>query len=140
MEVEPDLARATLDAINAFGDRERPCIWTTLLADVLLHPIIPHYDVLYTRGSGELWYYDEDGNFVLAILCKRGVRQGCVLSVQLRERRVHGSKPVKVADILTTSHGIYGDVSLSQGWGLKKTELVFPTDCDHEDLLIPRSL
>jgi hypothetical protein len=83
MEAEPDLARATLDAINAFSDLERPCIQTTLLANVILHPLIHVYDVLYIRGSGELWYYDEVGNFVLAILCKRGVRQGCVLGTTI---------------------------------------------------------
>ena len=48
MEVNPDLARATLDATNAFGDLERPCIRATLLANVKLHPLIPLYDVLYT--------------------------------------------------------------------------------------------
>ena len=55
VEVNPVLARATLDAINAFGDLERPFIRAALLAHVLLHPLIPLYDVLYTWGSGELW-------------------------------------------------------------------------------------
>ena len=74
MEALSDLARATLDAINAFGDMERPCTRAALLANVHLHQLIPLYDVLYTRGSGKLWYYDEFGNFVFALLCKRGVR------------------------------------------------------------------
>ncbi len=79
MEADPDLARATLDAINTFGDLDRPCIRASLLANVLLHPLIPLHDVLFTRGSGELWYFDEFGNFVLTVLCSRGVRQRCVL-------------------------------------------------------------
>ena len=79
MKALPDLARATLDAINAFGDQERPCTRAALLANVHLHQLILVYDVLYIWGSGELWYYDEFGNFVLALFCKRGVRQGCVL-------------------------------------------------------------
>ena len=54
MEALPDLARATLDDINAFGDLERPCIRAALLANVHLHQLIPLYDVLYTRGIGEL--------------------------------------------------------------------------------------
>jgi hypothetical protein len=40
MEAYQDLAWATLDAINAFGDMERPCIRATLEAIVLLHPLI----------------------------------------------------------------------------------------------------
>ena len=41
MEAEPDLARACLDASNAFGDQERPCIREALEANVALHPLIP---------------------------------------------------------------------------------------------------
>ena len=48
MEADSDLARATLDDINAFGDLERPCICATLPTNVLLHPLIPLYDVPYT--------------------------------------------------------------------------------------------
>jgi hypothetical protein len=54
MEAEPDLARAYLDAINAFVDLERLCIRAALLADILLHPLTPLYDAIYTRGCGEL--------------------------------------------------------------------------------------
>ena len=68
MKVEPDLARATLDVSNAFGDMERPCIRAALETNVALHPLIPMYDVLYTRCKGELWFYDELGNFVLSVL------------------------------------------------------------------------
>ena len=44
-----------------------------------LHPLIPLYDILYTRGKGELLLYDELGNIVLSVLCRKGDRQGCVL-------------------------------------------------------------
>jgi hypothetical protein len=48
-----------------------------------------------------------------------------------------GGKPVKVADALTAAPDIYGDVGLSIGWGLKKTELYLPSECDPEELPIP---
>ncbi len=35
--------------------------------------------MLYKKGAGELWNYDEAGNFVLGTRNRRGVRQGCVL-------------------------------------------------------------
>ncbi len=99
---------------------------------VLLHPLIPLFDVLYTRGSGELWFYDEFGNFVLSLFCKRGVRQGCVLGTTIRciiDKHVYdalrdlvgpkgfmfsyaddvymGVEPVLVALTLTTAPCIY---------------------------------
>ncbi len=54
MEAEPDMARACLDASNAFGDMERPCKRAALEANVAMYPLIPLYDVLYSRGQGEL--------------------------------------------------------------------------------------
>ncbi len=83
MEAEPDLAKSCRDANNAFGDLERPCMRASLETNVGLHPDIPLYDILYTRGSGEMWYYDELGNFIICILCRRGVRQGCVLGTTI---------------------------------------------------------
>ena len=140
MEVLPDLARATLDAINAFGDLERPCTRAALLANVHLHQLIPLHDVLYTRDNGELWYYDEFGNFVLALFCKRGVRQGCVLGntiLSITAKPVYyalrnllgvedflcnyaddvymGGTSVHVADVLTAAPGTYANVGLSIG-------------------------
>jgi hypothetical protein len=38
---------------------------------------------MYIRGKGELWYYDELGNFIMSVLCCRGVRQGCVLKTTI---------------------------------------------------------
>jgi hypothetical protein len=162
MEADPELARATLEAINAFGDLERPCIRAALLSNVLLHPLILLFDVLYTRGSGELWFYDEVGNFVLSLFCKRGVRQGCVMGTTIlciTVRLVYdalrdllgprgflfsygddvymGGEPVLVALTLTTAPHVYGDVGLSLGWGPKNGELVLPTGCDPGHLLLP---
>jgi hypothetical protein len=82
-EAEPDLARACLDASNALADLERPCIRAALEANVALHPLIPFYDVLNIRGKGELWFYDGLGNFILNVLCRKGVRQGCVLGTAI---------------------------------------------------------
>jgi hypothetical protein len=140
MEALPDLARATLDAINAFGDLENPCTQAALLANVHLHQLTPLYDVLYTRGNGELWFYDEFGNFVHALFYKGGVRQGCVLGTTILNITIKpvydalrnllvvegflfsyaddvymGGKPVQVADALTAACSIYADVGLSIG-------------------------
>ena len=41
MEAEPDLARVCMDASNAFGDMERPCIRAALEANVALQPSSP---------------------------------------------------------------------------------------------------
>ncbi len=83
MEAEPDLVRACLDAINVFGDIERPCIRVALEANVALHPCIPLYDVLYTRGCGVLWFYEEMGNFVIVLLYQRGIIKWCVLGTTI---------------------------------------------------------
>ena len=163
MEAEPDLARACLDANNAFGDLERPCIRAALEANVALHPLIPLYDVLYTRGSGVLWFYDELGNFILSVFCRRGVRQGCVLGTTILcipVRPVYdallvtlgpegflfsyaddiyiGGQPPNVASALTASIDLYRMIGLTLGWGPKKTELILPIDCNPDDLHLPR--
>ena len=83
MEANPDLARSCLDASNAFGDQECPCIRAALEANVALHPLLPLYDVLYTRGSGELWYYNDAGTFIICVLYMKGVRQDCVLGITI---------------------------------------------------------
>ena len=41
------------------------------------------YDVLYLRVQGFLWFYDELGNFILAVFCRKGVRQDCVLGTTI---------------------------------------------------------
>jgi hypothetical protein len=149
MEAEPDLARAYLDAINAFGDMERPCIRAALATNIFLHPLIPLYGVLYTRGIGEMWYYDELGNFVICVLCRRSVRQGhvmgtIILCIKVKPAYgallgllcpggflfsytddVHmGGKPPCVAQTITAIPRIYKSVGLMLGRGHKKIELV----------------
>ena len=79
MEVKPILARASRDAINTYGEIERECIEAAIKAIPYLHRLLPLYELMYKRGEGVLWYYDENGNFVLGARNKRGVRQGCVL-------------------------------------------------------------
>ncbi len=137
MEAEPDLARSCLDASNAFGDLERPCIRASLEANVGLHPANPFYDVLYTRGSGEMWYYDEMGNFIMCVLCRLGVRQGCALGTTILYVTIRpvydallallgpngflfsyaddvymGGTPVRVAITLSATPGLYVMVDL----------------------------
>ena len=163
MEAEPDLARACLDANNAFGDMERPCIRATLEANIALHPLIPLYDVMYSRGQGELWYYDEWGNFVMTFFCSKGVRPGCVMGTSLlciTVRPVYdallvilgpegflfsyvddvymGEAPLNVALALAAASELYALIGLSLGLGPRKTELQVPSDCNLDNLPIPR--
>ena len=83
LEDEPNMAAASLDNINAYGEIERYCIQAAILANPYLHNVLHLFEPLYKKGSGELWYYDETGNFVLATHKRRGVRQGCVLGMFL---------------------------------------------------------
>jgi hypothetical protein len=165
MEVKPDLAKSCIDACNAFGDLERPCIRVALEANVALHPLIPLYDVLYTRGVGILWFYEDLGNFILAVFCRKGVRhQGCVLGTTIlcvNVRPVYdallvilgpkgffsyaddaymGGLPVNVARTLTAAIILYRMIGLTLGWGPKKTKLVLPTNCDPSDHPLPRDV
>ena len=39
--------------------------------------------MLYERGNGELFYCDENGNYITSYYNKNGVRQGCVLGAFL---------------------------------------------------------
>ena len=156
MEAEPDLARATLDASNAFGDLERPCIRAALEANVPLHPRIPMYDVLYTRGKRELLFYDELGNFILGAMCRKGVRHGCCVIgttiLYITARPVYdailvilepkgflfsytddvylGGIPGNVALALAAAPCLYGMIDLSLGLGPRKTEFELPPECD----------
>jgi hypothetical protein len=83
MEAKPTLAGASLDAINAYGDIERECIEAAIKANPYLQLLLPLYELLYKTGEGVLWYYDENGNFVMGTRQLRGVRQGCVLGLFL---------------------------------------------------------
>ncbi len=79
METNKSLAVACLDGINAFGEIERACIRAALEANPSLHMLIPMFEMLYERGAGQLWYYDENGIYVESHCSKCGVRQGYVL-------------------------------------------------------------
>jgi hypothetical protein len=88
MDGEPDLAKSCMDASKSFGDLEHPHIRAAMEANAALYPLIPLYDVLYTRGSGQLWYYGDMGNFIILVLCKRGVRQGGVMGTTILDIKV----------------------------------------------------
>jgi hypothetical protein len=77
------LSAACLDAINALVEIERDRIRAALLANPSLHMLLPLFEILYERGSGELWYYDESGNFVESHFCRTCVRHDCVLDAFL---------------------------------------------------------
>jgi hypothetical protein len=83
MESKGRLSATCLDAINAFGEIDRDCIRVALLANPSLHMHIPLFAMLYEKGSGELWYYDENGNFVESQISRYGFRHGCVMGAFL---------------------------------------------------------
>ena len=79
MESNGSMAVACLDGINAFGEIEGACIRATLEANPSLHGLIPMFAMVYERGNGQLWYYDENGNYVESHYSRCGVRETCVL-------------------------------------------------------------
>jgi hypothetical protein len=64
MECDGNLSAASLNAINVFGEIERYCIRAALLANPFQHLMLPLFEMLYERGSAELWFYDEHNNDV----------------------------------------------------------------------------
>jgi hypothetical protein len=72
------LSTTCLDDINAFDEIERACIKVALLANPFLHMLIPLLEMLYERRSGELCFYDENGNFIDSYFSRYGFRQGYV--------------------------------------------------------------
>jgi hypothetical protein len=162
MEAKPALAGASLDAINAYGEIERECIEAAIKANPYLHRLLPLYELMYKKGEGVLWYYDENGNFVMGSSNKRGVRYGCVLDmfrfcltmapIYARLRAAVGEEGVlytycdesyilapveKMAEVLHHAPGIFGKVGLSIGYGPGKTELILPKDCPREAFPYP---
>lgn len=158
MEVKPKLAGASLDAINAYGDIERECIEAAIMANPYLQLLLPLYEILYKKGEGILWYYDEHGNFVMSTRQRRGVRQGCVLGLLLftvamvpvysRLRQEAGEEGVvyaysddsyilapkeEMANVLQKAPGIYEKVGLRLGYGPGKTELILPQGCRKDE-------
>ena len=102
--------------------------------------------MLYERGSGELWYYGEKGNFVEFYFSRTCVRQGFVLGaflfclamypVYARLQDLLGSKgklyaysddvylisnSVSMAKAPASEQEIYKKVGIRIGWGLGKT-------------------
>ena len=164
MEVKPALAGASLDAINAYGEIERECIEAAIRANPYLHSLLPLFELLYKKGEGVLWYYDENGKFVMGVKNKRGVRQGCVLGMFLfcitmgpvydRLRAAVGEEGVlyaycddsyilapveQMATVFRTAPAIFSKVGLRLGYGPGKTELVLPKECSVEDFPYPLS-
>ena len=105
--------------------------------------------MLYERGSGELWYYNEADSFVVSHYSRNGVHLGCVLGafffclamypIDARLQAISGrdcaryayfddvcllSDIVGTAWALAAAHVIYKKVGLSIGWGPGETELV----------------
>ena len=134
------MSTTCLDAINAFGEIEREYIRAFLLANPCLHMFIPLFEMLYERGSGDLWYYDEKGNFAESHFSRTNVHQVCVLEgfmfclamypVYARLQALLGSKgalyaysddayiisdPISMAKALDVASKIYRKVGLRIG-------------------------
>jgi len=106
MESNGTLSAACLDDINAFGEIERDCIKVALKAKPSLHMLITMFEMLYERGSGQLLYYDENGNCVESHYSRCGVYHGCVLGAFLF---CLAMRPVytRLASLLGTDGALY---------------------------------
>jgi hypothetical protein len=160
LESNGNLSATCVDGINAFGEINRECIRAALMANPDLHLLLPLFELLYERGSGELLYYDENGNYIASYYSKNGVRQGCVLgafqfclAIQPFYSRLGAllgpegalyaysdnvyllAGPVNMAVALSWAPAIYKKVGLRIGWGPGKTELFLPTNVDCETFL-----
>jgi hypothetical protein len=118
------------------------------------------FEMLYERGNGQLWYYDENGIYVESHYSKCGVRQGCVLDafffclvicpVYARLGALLGPDgamyaysddvylvfdPVNMSIALVVAPTIYQRVGLSVGWEPGKTELILLHPCDPDTFL-----
>jgi len=81
-----DLVCLQVDAMNAFNCVTRDAIRAAILSHPALHPLLPAYDMLYTRREGELWVpcsADPSGPPAAKLVSARGVRQGCPLGMAL---------------------------------------------------------
>jgi hypothetical protein len=162
MDAKPALAGASLEAINAYGDIEREYIEASIKANPYLRLLLPLYELLYKRGEGILWHYDEHGNFVMGTRQLRGVRQGCVLGLFLfcltmaqvyeRLKQTVGEEGIvytysddsyilapkeQMAVVLAEAPRIFGKVGLRLGYGPDKTELILPQRCSKEEFPFP---
>ena len=73
MGAKHHLAEASLDAMNAYGEIERECIEAPIRANPYFQRLLPLFELLYKKGAGELWYYDDAGIFVFGTRIKSGV-------------------------------------------------------------------
>jgi hypothetical protein len=71
---KPNLVVANLDNINAYGDIEPDCNEAAIRANPYLRRLLPLLEMLYKKGTCELWYYDYEGNFILGTRNERSVR------------------------------------------------------------------
>ena len=151
MESNRSLAAACLDGIIAFGEIERDCIRATLKANPSLHMLIPMFEMLYERGDGQPWYYDENGKYIESHCNICGVRQCCVLGaffIYLVTRPVYErlgailgpdgtlhaysddvyilSDTDNMAAALAAAPSLYRKVGLRIGWGPCVTAIVTP--------------
>ena len=136
-----------------------------IVADPRLHciPPAPLYDMMYRDREGDIWYFDEDGNLSHTLPSRRGVRQGCVLSLfifcvtmapiytRLKDGLgpegmlvafsdyvyLHGP-PMNVSTSISAAPALYKKVGLRIGWGPAKSELALPPNVDPETLPLLR--
>ena len=112
MQSNKSLAVACLDGINDFREIERDCIRAALKAKPSMHMLIPMLEMLYERGDGQLWFYDEFGNSFESHYNKRGVRQGCALGAFLLCLIVMRPVYARLAALLGPDGAMYDDVYL----------------------------
>ena len=55
MKAKLNLAAASLDASNAFGEIKRDCINAAIKANPYLHRLLPLFEMLYMKEAGEIW-------------------------------------------------------------------------------------
>ena len=64
------------DQLNAYGEVKCKCNEAPIKANPFLHHLPPLFEMLNKRGTGEMWYHDEDRNFVISKQSMRGVHHG----------------------------------------------------------------
>ena len=132
------------------------------MANPYLHCLLPLFELLYNRGARELWYYEDNGNFILRTHNMRGVRRGYVLGMFLfclamepvysRLRAAMGeqgtlyaycddsyliAEPDKIDEILTQAPAIFDKVGLKIGYGPGKTDLALPRGYETQECPYP---
>jgi hypothetical protein len=67
----PNLAYASLNNVNAYGEIEWECIEAKIKSNLYFHSLLPLFELVYKRRPWESWYYDEDDNFVMGTRQKK---------------------------------------------------------------------